>query len=171
MPSPDARRSRHSVVVAYLALFVAVGGTAFAAATVTGKDVVDGSLTGADVKTGSIRSPDVKGVTGDDLGPGAAWTLRSPDKRFSLAVENDGATITGPGGTVTVSGGGVEIDSAANVTIRSSGSVRIGGAVTQLGNGSNCTPLALGPHAHAETGSVTGPPLSGGTTTTVLACD
>jgi hypothetical protein len=171
MPSPSARRSRHSLVVAYAALFVALGGTAFAAATITGKDVVDGSLTGDDVKTGSIRSEEVKGVTGNDLGPGAAWTLRSPDKRFSAAVENAGATLTGPGGSVTVDGSGVEIEGTANVSIRSSGTVEIAGGTIRLGGGSNCQPLARADHVHAESGAVTGPPLGQGLTTKVLACE
>ncbi|MEA2489886.1 MAG: hypothetical protein QOH21_1678, partial [Acidobacteriota bacterium] len=33
------QRPGHSTVVAYLALFVALGGTSFAALTITGKDV------------------------------------------------------------------------------------------------------------------------------------
>jgi len=47
--------------VAYLALFVALGGTSFAAATViTGKNVKNSSLTGADVKNSSLTGTDVK---------------------------------------------------------------------------------------------------------------
>lgn len=47
--------------VAYLALFVALGGTSFAAATViTGKNVKNSSLTGADVKDSSLTGGDVK---------------------------------------------------------------------------------------------------------------
>jgi hypothetical protein len=47
--------------VAYLALFVALGGTSFAAATViTGKNVKNSSLTGADVKNSSLTGGDVK---------------------------------------------------------------------------------------------------------------
>ena len=47
--------------VAYLALFVALGGTSFAAATViTGKNVKNGSLTGKDVKNSSLTGGDVK---------------------------------------------------------------------------------------------------------------
>jgi hypothetical protein len=171
MPSPPEGRSRHSLVVSYAALFVALGGTAFAAATITGKDVVDGSLTGGDVKQGSIRSPDVKGVTGNDLGPGAAWTLRSPDKRFSAAVENSGASLEGPGGSVTVGPAGVEIEGTANVTIRSSGTVEIAGGTVRLGGGDNCSPIARGNHVHPESGAITGPPAAGGTSSTVLVCN
>ena len=47
-------------VVAYLALFVALGGTAVAARPlITGADIVDGSLTGADVQNDSLTGSDV----------------------------------------------------------------------------------------------------------------
>jgi len=47
-------------VVAYLALFVALGGTAVAAKPmVTGADIQDGSLTGADVENDSLTGADI----------------------------------------------------------------------------------------------------------------
>ena len=49
-----------SNVVALLALFVALGGTSYAALTVTGKTVKNGSLTGQDLKRGTITSRQVK---------------------------------------------------------------------------------------------------------------
>lgn len=163
------RRPNHSMIVSYLALFVALGGTAFAATKLTGADIADGSLSGADLRNGSVRSTDVKGITGNDLGPGAAWTLRSPDKRFSTAVTDAGAVLEGPGGKVTVDGSGVTIDGTGSVTIRSSGAVRVGGATVRLGNGDNCRPLADGTHVHNESGAVTSAPV-GGTSTTVFVC-
>jgi Collagen triple helix repeat (20 copies) len=45
---------RHSAAVAYLALFAALGGSAYAAVTVTGKDIKNGTITGKDVKTRSL---------------------------------------------------------------------------------------------------------------------
>lgn len=45
---------RHSTAVAYLALFAALGGSAYAAATVTGKNIKDGTITGKDVKNRSL---------------------------------------------------------------------------------------------------------------------
>jgi Collagen triple helix repeat (20 copies) len=45
---------RHSTVVAYLALFAALGGSAYAAVTVTGKNIKDGTITGRDVKNRSL---------------------------------------------------------------------------------------------------------------------
>jgi hypothetical protein len=55
-----SHRPRHAVAVAYLALFVALGGTSYAALTITGKNVKNGSLTGADIKDASLRTADVK---------------------------------------------------------------------------------------------------------------
>jgi hypothetical protein len=48
------------MVVAMIALFVALGGTGYAALTVTSKTVKDGSLTGKDIKNSSITGTDVK---------------------------------------------------------------------------------------------------------------
>jgi hypothetical protein len=45
---------RHSTAVAYLALFAALGGSAYAAVTVTGKNIQDGTVTGKDVKNRSL---------------------------------------------------------------------------------------------------------------------
>ena len=45
---------RHTTAVAYLALFAALGGSAYAAATVTGKNIKDGTVTGRDVKNRSL---------------------------------------------------------------------------------------------------------------------
>jgi hypothetical protein len=42
---------RHTTAVACLALFAALGGSAYAAVTVTGKNIKDGTVTGKDVKT------------------------------------------------------------------------------------------------------------------------
>jgi hypothetical protein len=46
--------SRHTTVVAYLALFAALGGSAYAAVTVTGKQIKDGTVTAKDVKNRSL---------------------------------------------------------------------------------------------------------------------
>src|SRR3954454_9216033 len=79
-------RGRHGTVVAYLALFVALGGTGYAATKITGKQIKDSSITSADVKNRSLLSKDFKkgqlpaglpgpqgapGRTGADGAPGA----------------------------------------------------------------------------------------------------
>jgi hypothetical protein len=50
-------------VMATIAVFIALGGSAFAAATITGRNVQDGSLTGRDIKKGTIQSSDIKDGT------------------------------------------------------------------------------------------------------------
>jgi len=45
---------RHGTAVAYLALFAALGGSAYAAVTVTGKNITDGTITGRDIKNRSL---------------------------------------------------------------------------------------------------------------------
>jgi hypothetical protein len=57
MRSRVKRLSRpHSTAVAYLALFVALGGSAYAAVAVTGKNIKDGTITGRDGKNGSLAT-------------------------------------------------------------------------------------------------------------------
>lgn len=60
MLSPLRSSTRHATVVAYLALFVAVGGTSYAALTITGKNVKDSSLSGLDIKNSTLTGADVK---------------------------------------------------------------------------------------------------------------
>ena len=47
-------------VVSTLCLFILLGGAAYAAAQVTGRNVVDGSLTGRDVKDRSLKPADFR---------------------------------------------------------------------------------------------------------------
>jgi hypothetical protein len=56
--------------VAYIALFIALGGTSYAAVTVTGRNVKDGSLTGRDIRNGSVRSADVRDLRAGDFALG-----------------------------------------------------------------------------------------------------
>src|SRR4051794_27118217 len=64
-----SRRPSPSMVVALVALFVALGGTSFAALVITGGNVRNGSLTGADVKNASLTGTDVRNnkLTGRDV--------------------------------------------------------------------------------------------------------
>lgn len=72
----------HATAIAYLALFLALGGTAYAI-NVTGADVQDESLTGRDIRDDSLHSSDIadgtvrsrdidnNGIETQDMGPGA----------------------------------------------------------------------------------------------------
>jgi hypothetical protein len=54
------RRPSHATVVAYLGLFVALGGTAYAVNTVGSTDIIDGQVKSVDVGDNEIGSADVK---------------------------------------------------------------------------------------------------------------
>lgn len=54
------RRPQPATLISLIALFVALGGTSYAALSVTGKNVKNNSLTGADIKNSSITGTDVK---------------------------------------------------------------------------------------------------------------
>lgn len=61
---------RPATLIACLALFVSLSGTATAITLITGKNVKDGSLTGKDVKDGSLTKGDLaKGVVTGARGP------------------------------------------------------------------------------------------------------
>ena len=53
------RRPSHTTVVAYLGLFVALGGTAYAVNTIGSDDVIDDSLTSADIKNLTVGTNDL----------------------------------------------------------------------------------------------------------------
>jgi hypothetical protein len=65
------RMSRLSpaTVISLIALFVALGGTAFAVSKVTGADVKDSSLTGKDIKDGSLAAKDADDSLAGQPGP------------------------------------------------------------------------------------------------------
>ena len=62
-----SRRPSPSMVVALVALFVALGGSSYAALTVTGKNVKNSSLTGKDVRNNSLTGKDVKNLASGDV--------------------------------------------------------------------------------------------------------
>ena len=106
-----AYRPSHTTVVAYLALFVALGGSSYAAITITGKNVKNSSLTGSDIKNSSLTTSDVKnrsllavdfksgqlpagprgatGATGPQGGQGPAGTARA----YARVTNTGAATI------------------------------------------------------------------------------
>ena len=100
---------RHTTGVAYLALFVALGGSAYAAATITGDQIKDGTVTGRDVKNrslgtskltakalaslasrpgppGAAGAPGAKGDKGDKGDPGAPGTAGAKGDRGPAGV-------------------------------------------------------------------------------------
>jgi hypothetical protein len=53
-------RPSPALVISLVALFVSLGGVGYAAVTITGKNVKNGSLTGTDIKNSSLTGKDVK---------------------------------------------------------------------------------------------------------------
>ncbi len=72
------RRPRASIVIASLALFVALGGSATAATLITGAKVKNGTITGKDIKGSSLTGAKVKnGTLGtSDLSTAAKGALK-----------------------------------------------------------------------------------------------
>jgi type VI protein secretion system component Hcp len=116
-----SRRLTYANVTSTICLFMLLGGSAYAAASITGRDVRNGSLTSADVKDHSLLARDFKagqlprGAKGDpgpagprgDAGPaGPAGSVlppaasRQPVGRLILP----GITGDGPGGSIEVRG-------------------------------------------------------------------
>jgi hypothetical protein len=60
-------RLTYANVMATVAVFVALGGSSYAAITVTGKNVKNSSLTGTDVKNNSLTGKDVKAIKSGDV--------------------------------------------------------------------------------------------------------
>jgi hypothetical protein len=107
--SPFGHMRRNAV--AYLALFVALGGTsAYAANEWTGANIVDESLTGADIKNGAVASRDVtnESLTGADV---TNATLDGNDVRDSSLTGADVAP-GGLHGTDVADGSLVDLDIA-----------------------------------------------------------
>jgi hypothetical protein len=72
-------RPSTALVVAFAALFTALGGTGYAALKITGKNVANSSLTGLDVKNKSLGPQEVKpdSLGGDQISEAALGTVPS----------------------------------------------------------------------------------------------
>ena len=74
-------RLSYANVMATIAVFVALGGSSYAAIVVTGKQVKDRSLTGRDVKPNSLTSRHVKELTAGDFAAGQLPAAGAPGER------------------------------------------------------------------------------------------
>jgi hypothetical protein len=106
------RRSRttFSNVTATLALFVALGGTSYAALRITGAQIRDGTLSGVDVKNESVAARDVGdgglsgsdlkagSLTGGDVGDGSLTSTDVDNGSLAAADLLPGALPAGPAG-------------------------------------------------------------------------
>src|SRR3954453_6293206 len=64
-------RFTYANVMATIAVFIALGGSYYAAFTVSGKNVKNSSLTGKDVRNNSLTGADVKSIRSGDVSNGS----------------------------------------------------------------------------------------------------
>lgn len=102
---PRVARIQPATAIALVALFVALGGTSYAAVSITGKQVKDSSLTGKDVKRSSLTGSDVRNgsLTGGDVKDGS---LTGADvRKGSVPVDRlSGRLPAGPAGPAGATG-------------------------------------------------------------------
>jgi hypothetical protein len=142
---------RHSTAVAYLALFAALGGSAYAAVTVTGQNIKDGTVTGKDVKnrslgTNKLSAKAVSSLAGDrgPAGPKGDPGLAGPLGQIGPQGETGPRGEAGPQGPSGISGieyrvsGGVAVpkDQTRGDQVNcTSGKSVLGGGVAQFPSG------------------------------------
>jgi hypothetical protein len=89
-------------IVATLALFVALGGSSYAALIITGASVKDGSLTGKDIKDNSVTSGDIRNnsLLKKDFKAGQlpAGPKGPPGPTGATGAKGDAGLSTGPAG-------------------------------------------------------------------------
>ena len=139
---------RHSTPVAYLALFAALGGSAYAAVTVTGSNIKDGTVTGKDVKNRSLGKSELSpralsSLTGQ---PGPRGEQGPAGPKGDIGPEGP-AGPQGPAGPtgatgisglqyLTSAGIGVPANSqATGIVDCPAGKRALGGGVSRVGNG------------------------------------
>ena len=136
---------RHTTAVAYLALFAALGGSAYAAVTVTGKQIKDGTVTGKDVKNRSLGaskfSAGALGSLAGERGPAGPQGDRGPkgDKGDKGPIGEQGPLgLQGPAGVTDIeyrvsSGTSIPKDQTIGLQVNcTSGKAALGGGAAQF---------------------------------------
>jgi len=88
MDSLLRRRPRHATIVAYLALFVALGGSSYAALRVGSAQIVNNSVRTKDLRNNDVRGKDVRNntLTGADINEARLGTVPSANTANSAAT-------------------------------------------------------------------------------------
>lgn len=110
LPSP-------AMAVAVVALVAALGGTSYAAITITGAHVKDGSLTGADIRNGSLTAAEFAPGQGKHgaAGPRTRWAL--VDAAGQIEAQSGGFTVvSGYVANPPGAAGNVYIDAGEDLT-------------------------------------------------------
>ncbi len=100
------RRLQPATLIALLALFVSLGGTAAAVTMITGRNVKDGSLTGRDIRDDSIAGRDIRdgSIAANDLESALVRGSRGPVGAVGPAGPVGDPGLRGPQGVAGVAG-------------------------------------------------------------------
>ena len=98
-------RLTYANVMATVAVFIALGGSSYAAIRVTGKNVKDSSLTGRDIKNSSLTTSDLKdrSLLATDFKVGQL-PAGPPGPKGDRGDKGDGAQVIGTDVTTTITG-------------------------------------------------------------------
>jgi hypothetical protein len=100
------RRPSPATVISLVALFVALGGTSYAALVITGKNIKNGSITGKDVKNSTLTGKKIKNrsLTGSDVKTGTLTGKQIAESKLGKvpsAAKADTATTAATATTAT----------------------------------------------------------------------
>jgi hypothetical protein len=92
-----ARRPAPATIISLVALFVALGGTSYAAVVITGKNIKNGSITGKDVKNSTLTGKKVKNrsLTGGDIKSGSLTGKQIAESKLGPVASATNATQLG----------------------------------------------------------------------------
>jgi hypothetical protein len=130
------RRPSAPLVVSFVALFAALGGSSYAAVKITGKDIAKRTITGVNVKNGSLGPKKVKpdSLGGDQINESTLGTVPSAghaataNAATNAAMAADADTLDG-------------IDSAALMTVKARVFEQNASPITDFGNNSTLATL------------------------------
>jgi len=110
------RRPSAALLVAFAALFTALGGTGYAALMITGANVANGSLTGADIETRSVPGKKLKlnSVKGSRIKESSLGTVPSAEHAATADTATTATNATNAADADKIDG----IDSAGLMTVK-----------------------------------------------------
>jgi hypothetical protein len=102
MRKPSTRRPSPALVIAMLALFVALGGTGYAAATgsIDGREIKNNTISTNDIRSNTVRGSDVRTntLTGSDISETRLGKVPSASKADSATSATSAANAAAVGG-------------------------------------------------------------------------
>ena len=96
------RRPGHTTVVAYIALFVALGGSAIAVTKVTTRDIKTGAVTSAKIKNANVRAEDLPDLV---IREGRASVEPNDSGSATVSCNRKETLVSGAGGWETQASG------------------------------------------------------------------